>query len=299
MKENVTLTFSEQESDEQIVEYRRNVLDAITQDKLNQRVTRKALVSTTITAEDLKQNRGAVYIKEHDIVIFYPNYDGVVVHPATVSKIINGYEFLERDLSEFRFSIKINDPHNRIGKRYINISGIIHDLTPERNPSIAEGVVISSSSAETKGEYTHVPMSIDDFLTKVKTYKTVEDAIHFGNLEEIEKQTRAKELEDLKHTNAVRQEEGKLVSLEGSAELERIKLDLATTQAKLKEQELKHKSELERLTYVSDEEKHYRDLESLRRKSYYEERSLDRKDSSELIKFLPFVLGAGLALLFK
>ena len=299
MKENVTLTFSDKESDEQIIEYRKNVLEAITQDKLHERVTRKSLVATTITANDLKQNRGAIYIKEHDIVIFYPNYDGVVVHPATVSKIINGYEFLERDISEFRFSIKINDPNNRIGNRYINISGIIHELVPNRDAGLVEGVIISSSSAKTQGEYTHVPMSIDDFLVKVKTYTTVEDAQHYGNLEEIEKQTRTKELETLKHNNAVQQEHGKLNTIVGQTELDQMKKDLAITQTTLKEQELRHKQELERLAYVADVEKHQRELESLRNKSYYEERSLDRKDSSELIKFLPFILGAGLALLFK
>ena len=299
MKENVTLTFSDKESDEQIIEYRKNVLEAITQDKLHERSTRKSLVATTITANDLKQNRGAIYIKEHDIVIFYPNYDGVVVHPATVSKIINGYEFLERDISEFRFSIKINDPNNRIGNRYINISGIIHELVPNRDAGLVEGVIISSSSAKTQGEYTHVPMSIDDFLVKVKTYTTVEDAQHYGNLEEIEKQTRTKELETLKHNNAIQQEHGKLNTIVGQTELDQMKKDLAITQTTLKEQELRHKQELERLAYVADVEKHQRELESLRNKSYYEERSLDRKDSSELIKFLPFILGAGLALLFK
>lgn len=299
MKENVSLTFSEKENDEQIVEYRKHVLDAITEDKIHQRSTRKALIEVRVTMNDLKQNRGAVYIKEHDIVLFYPNYDGVVVHPATVSKVINGYEFLERNLSEFRFGIKINDPHNRIGTRYINISGVIHDIVPERNPSMAEGVVVSSSSAQTQGEYTHVPMSIDDFLTKVKTYKTVEEAIHYGNLEEIEKHRRASELEELKHNNTVAQEESKLTNIITQQELDLIKADLARTQQHAKEQETKHKAELERLAFLADEEKHRREFESLQRKAYYDERSYDRKDSSELIKFLPFILGAGLTLLFK
>ena len=295
--EGVVVNFSENEEDEDIVKYRQNLLDSLQMDSKAQRTTRKAIVETSFKKTDLNMHNNAVYIKEHDIVVYVPRIGITVIHPTTVSLILNGLTLQNRNTNDFNFSIKINDPRNMIGNRYLNISGVVYEIVPSRDPAQIEGVVVSSTNAE--GELCHVPMSLEEFEKNIKSYRSYEEAELLGNLEEKAKQELTKELELLKHNNAAEAEKLKASSLQHQAEADRAKQELASSQTELKNLEAKHKKEMELLNSQLDREKSQMEWQSLQRKNYYEERSYDRKDTSELIKFLPMVIGAGLVLLFK
>lgn len=292
-KDDVKLTFSETEDDSDIVDYRVKVLESLHIDSVAQRNTRKSIVSATITYDDLKNNKGGIYIKEHDLVIYIPEHYGYFVHPATVSKIVSGYLSKAGSFNEdFRFNIRINDPANKIGPRFINISGTVYEIPIVRDPSVAEGALISSSSKDSDYKFLTVPMSLEEFDKKVMTFKSVEEATVAGNLNEVEKLRLTQEKLELEKNHAVEDQKRQ-------NEINASKHELALAQNDLKQMEIKHKRELEHLTHryelMEDELEH----QSLRRKSYYEERSLDRKDTSEVIKWLPLVLGAGIALFFR
>ena len=149
------------------------------------------------------------------------------------------------------------------------------------------------------GEFVNVPMSIADFEAQIKTYKSFEEAETFGNLALLTKHQAESELEKLKHNNTIVETTLKGDVAKHKAETERLAHELEVTGSSLKQKEIEHKKQLELLSNQLDREKHAFELQSLQRKSYYEDRSYDRKDSSELIKFLPMILGAGLVLLFK
>lgn len=292
-KGDVKLTFSSQEDDRDIVDYRNKVLESLHMDSVAQRNSRKSTVVCSLSFEELKNNKGGVYIKEHDLVIYIPDHYGYFVHPATVSKIVSGYLADNSTNNEdFRFVVQINDPHNKIGSRFINIAGTVYELTITRDPSRAEGAVVSSSSKDSDYKFAHVPMSLEEFDKRIKTFKSMEEAETLGNLEEVHKSEIIKERHRVEEEYADRDKQRQ-------EEITQAKHDAALAQAKMKEDEAKTKAEIGRLNHMLELKEHEMELQSMRRKTYYEERSLDRKDSSEIIKWLPLVLGAGLALFFK
>lgn len=295
--EDVTVNFSNNEQDKNVGDYRQNLLDSLHMDSKARRNTRKCIVETVIKKTDLSNYNNAVYIKEHDIVIYIPKMGITVVHPTTVSLILNGLRFKERADNSFNFNVKINDPRNKIGSRFLNISGMIYELVPERDSSQVEGVVVSSTTPE--GEVVHVPMSLEEFEKNIRSYRSYEEAETLGNIEESLKAQRTEEVETIRHQNTVEAEKLKSETLRAQREADKTKQELLSIQTQLKTQETEHKKQLEIISAKLDEEKSHREWESLQRKSYYEERSYDRKDSSELIKFLPMIIGAGLVLLFK
>jgi len=233
LPEGVSLRFNENEQDADIIKHQQNFLDSLNLDTKAQRTTRKAIVSTVVKLTDLSDSCNCLFIKEYDIVLYIARPGYTVIHPATVSRVISGLDIGKTKVSDFEFGIRINDPDNKIGDRFINISGLVHRITPSRDSTQMEGVLVTTSSAQVNGEFVHVPMSLSEFEAQVKTYKSFEEAETFGNLALLTKQQAETQLENLKH------------------------------------------------------------------KTNYEDRSYDRKDSPELIKFLPMIIGAGLALLYK
>ena len=292
-KDDIKLTFAETEGDVDIVEYRKRVLESLHFDSVAQRNSRKSVVSSTINFEDLKNNKGGVYIKENDLVVYIPEHYGYFIHPATVSKIVSGYlvDSCVRN-EDFRFNIRINDPENKIGTRFINIAGTVYELPIVRDGSMAEGVLLSSSSKETDYKFAHVPMTLEEFDKNILTFKSWEEARDLGNSEEIHKNeilAERKRIEDeFAEKDRIRTDE-----------LNQSKHELNLEQSKAKQAELEHKSEIAKLNHVLELKEHEMELQSFKRKAYYEERSLDRKDSSEIIKWLPLILSAGLALFFR
>lgn len=299
MLEGVRLSFSDNERDKDIVELQQYFLDSLNMDSKASRTTRRSTVCTTVKLSDLRDVNNSIYVKEHDIVIYIPKPGYTVIHPATVSKVLNGIDLAKTKLHDFEFNIRINDPHGKIGDRFINISGLIYRINPTRDMTQMEGVVITTSSAEMEGEYVSVPMSIDEFDKQVKTYRTFEDAELFGNMEQQTKKRLEQELEDLKHGNKTTEEKLKTASLLKQAEIDETKAELTKAQSELKQQETIHKKELELIQAQLDREKHEMEWQSLQRKNYYEERSYDRKDSSEILKWIPAVVAAGLFMFFK
>lgn len=292
-KDDVKLTFSENEADPDIVEYRKKILESLHLDSTASRNSRKAIVTSTISYEELKNNKGGVYIKEHDLVIYIPDQHGFFIHPATVTKIVSG-QFIDNSKfnEDFRFHVRINDPHNKIGPRFMNIGGEIYEVPITRDLSLMEGALISSSSKCSDYKFANVPMSLEDFDKRLIAFKSKEEAAELGNGAEIEKNKLVKEMKFLERDLAIEDKERQ-------NDLNKSKHDLQVAQNDLKQSEIKHKSDLERLTHILELKEHELELQSLKRKTYYEERSLDRKDSSEIIKWLPLVIGAGIALFFR
>lgn len=297
LTEDVTVNFTDDENDPDVGRYRNCLLESLEMDSKAQRNTRKAIIETVINQSTLNDYSNAIYVKEQDVVIYVPKLGVNVLHPTTVSKILNGVSLVKRDTNQFNFSIRINDPRNKIGNRYINISGVVYEIIPDRDPSCFEGVVVTSTGDN--GELCNVPMSLEEFEQKVRSYKSFEEAEVLGNMEEQAKAGLAKELDQLKHKNATASELLKTENLKVQQEADAIKHELTKAQSELKHQETQHKKEIELINSQIDREKAELEFKSLQRKAYYEERSYDRKDSSELIKFLPMIIGAGLVLLFK
>lgn len=285
------LTVNQYEQSEGMKAIQDNLIDSMNADTQARRDNRKAGLRTVISLEDIRRDgENCIYLSDYDYVIYVPTLGVNIVHPMTVSKVINQFEIDGGNIGSTRLEIKLNDPTNKLGDCWVNFNGLIMKVIKKNSETLPPGAVITSTDED--GKILNIPLSLDEFSKKIRVYGSYEEADSYGNLEEMAKANLTKELEELKHNNLVESEKLKAEILDKKRENERLEHDLKTRDAE-------HKRKMDIMSQEFEREKHERDFESMRRKSYYEERSLDRKDSSELLKFLPMIVGAGLVLLFK
>jgi hypothetical protein len=74
------------------------------------------------------------------------------------------------------------------------------------------------------------------------------------------------------------------------------KQELANAQYAKDLEKIEREKEEARRELVYEREKAEMSLRQLKMKDYYEDRSYERKDSSEIVKFLPLMVGGALAL---
>jgi septal ring factor EnvC (AmiA/AmiB activator) len=135
-------------------------------------------------------------------------------------------------------------------------------------------------------------------------YATAHDAKTLGNLAE----ERKREIEELQYTHKVQfmnmEHEFKRLThdmetrmVEYKRERGEREMELATEVSRLKLVEMRLEQEAKEREARYATEKAERESRMLRDKEYYERRSYDRKDSSEIVKWVPaMVLGAGVLL---
>ena len=110
-------------------------------------------------------------------------------------------------------------------------------------------------------------------------YKSKEEAVNAGDL----KLARREELARLEHDNSVIKQE--YLNLKTTLDAE-----ISKREHESKLQLLEAQRTIDKLTREKQEVEHFREMERTVRKEAYENRSLERKDVSEIIKFLPFVI---------
>ena len=115
---------------------------------------------------------------------------------------------------------------------------------------------------------------------KLHLYKSKEEAEALGDL-------------FLQRERELKEKELRFKEIENDYKLKRQQLqtDIDTRDQSFKLKELEYEEKLARLNQYRDEVEHQRKLEEIRRKDHYEHRSYERKDSSEILKYAPILIG--------
>lgn len=245
--------------------------------------TTRVSVDYEISFETLKNNSGTIYYNEVDVVISLLTVENVPDHPFSSKGMKTAALHKGNCANEgFNYNIRILDNTNALGDMYKAIGDTVYRVTPIRDSKEENGIYITSNgnvdSTNSVIETSVTQSQLDDY-EKAGLYKTFAEAKANGNVDLLRK------LE--------------VVELEHATLLNKRKLDESKTKADL-ELLLKEK-ELKDITKVMEMNKVLRDEitadrirrdeeESLARKRRYENLSYDRKDTSEMIKFVPAVL---------
>lgn len=271
----------------------------------------ECVVTYEVFKHDLETNGGSIFLDQLDICITADNgkNTAIVLHPDSIE---GKREQIRAVVGEgFNFKLEINDPHNLYGERFINILGLVYRIKVTRDTTRPSGVYKTSTATiddpTTLSEY----FTFDDVSTKIQLFHSAAEANALGNISE----QRKKELEDLQYSYKVdlmnRDNAHKTILLELEREVNRYKTEkltnettLARLQAELKEKEIVYETAAkERDARLKEREVQYarekaeREARLSMQKDYYENRSYDRKDSSEIIKWIPpMIVGAGLIL---
>jgi hypothetical protein len=263
-----------------------------------------------ITKEDLYRKGNALYVSNLDLVVTLLKGEHTPLHPFSESGIRNRLIEQTEEVNEvggFGYRIDIVDNEEQFGARYININNEVFKIHPQVDRTRRNGVYRISSGPVT-GDVPFTPpvsayYSFEEAEEKLGLYKTHNEAKTLGDV----MAARKKELDE--YALDIREEEQRLKQekLRREEEFEQFKRKLERERLqeeedrKLREQWFKREEQamLERQTHLKAEIaelEHSRTLASMGRKDYYEERSYARKDSSELVKFVPMLIGGLIAI---
>jgi hypothetical protein len=263
----------------------------------------EAIIAYHVSKASFEKSKGSLYLEDLDITLASDQDTQSVrtVHPS--SKVGNALFSQIDQANGYSYRIVINDPNSDFGSRYINICSTIYKVPAQIDYGKDPGVYLHYTDDD--GVKQEKIFTFETADAELMMYKNRSDAKVYGNILE----ARKRELDEIQHNQRL-----KVLELEGinttlRAEFEErmaaLKVERATMEADyaklandFKQRELAHEKQIAEMENHFAKEKAYRDDHLHRMKLEYEQRSLDRKDSSEIVKWLPVILTGGF-LVFK
>ena len=241
--------------------------------------------------------RSMFYATDADIVIAKKKYEDVVWHPCSETSVIRN-TFINRKPrvdNMFLMDIEVNDTSGKYPCIYLRHGVEIHTIKTVCDKTKKDGIYFNTTGEQGKTLF----IDFSDDMLKYGFYKTYAEASELGDslLENKQKQ----ELVRLEHELKQQRVQNERMSSELKAENMRLENQLNEERIKHDKEKLEreraHQEELRRIEL----EEQRRKLDDYSRKQrvsdYYEERSYQRKDSSEWLKAMPTLL-VGLGGLF-
>lgn len=241
-----------------------------------------------VSAADINRAGGTMYISELDIILSI-RADNIPLHPFTLEALSYSPKSV-RDNDEGGISVIIVDNAEEIGPRYIRVMGKIIKIEPTKDAWKADGVYIGYRNLITNANeepYHYIdkipPADIDTTGWVFKTFAEARNAPERDA--ELSLELKEKEIEG-KRISAVTSLSKNEFDLE-KLDLERKNAEL---QRRIEEKEREYRQSEAEMQRKHAQEEHVSKLELLRARDYYENRSLDRKDTSEWAKAFPTLL---------
>lgn len=241
-----------------------------------------------VVEEDFRANNNVFYHDGLDAVLLYGDNDFPYSHPYSLigqkeDMIAHGEEIKAK--YGFVFSVEIIDNLGKYGERYVSICNSVYKIEAKADNNKPDGIYIVSN-VPTVGRKSIDAVQIDvyafeDAEKRLGLYRSYEEAASNGDLAA----ARKREIVELEHQVALAKQEAllqKIKSDEMSAERDRVMRDL-------EHERTLHRQSTEDLRARQEQ---ILEMERMRQREHYEQRSSDRKDSSEMIKFLPIILTA-------
>lgn len=255
----------------------------------------------TIKITDLNLNEGVIYVKSTDLVVVDESkHRGTIVHPN--SKAYMDMRIDQLYDSAHTYSIEINDPRGPGAPFFVSLNDKVFEVVPTRDTNVGDGAKIVYKQPHQPAVTVAYSSLEPDELAKIGIFKDYSDADKYGKRFEIKLAELEQQTQLAKHEGALQIAENKQ-SIDDQATSNKL-TTLLTEMIGLQQQSLLDrdkregewdKLERERNKAIQDaellKEKHRRELEDMRMKDYYENRSYSRKDSSEGLKFLPILVG--------
>lgn len=247
-----------------------------------------------LTKETLNEYGGSVYFDELDEVFSLLPYDAVPDHPYSERGRLAQIAVVgpkQSDSADFFYSMEIVDNLGKFGDRFLNLNGEIYRIHPQKSNTRRDGAYlfygnrVINNVLEPERNYRFFDLSIAD--ETLGLYATYTDALNHGNhAKNHESELREMELstQRLKASMQEQRQRFDIQMLEREKEAKRL-------QAELDKREREHKVALAEFEQRNA-------IERTRVKDFYDDRSHQRKDKSEAIKFIPaLIVGIGATLL--
>lgn len=230
----------------------------------------------------LEDYGGSVYFKEIDTVISLGDYGECPDHPFSYEAEMSGTTTLvseDEPVYGLNIDICINDPYNKYGERYVNVFGKVYCVRTVKRYDRREGIYLNKTI---NGKTHNIFIAFEDAEKEINLYRVEDDALTNGHVEIVLKRN----LAELEHNNLVLKKELEANKLainvqQQDYDARKMELDKEKTewQARKDREDLERKTEYERM------------------KDHYDRRSYERKDQTEILKYLPTIM-VGLGSIF-
>lgn len=258
----------------------------------NMYITSSSIVlSYKVYSKDLQQTP-SVFVKECGMVITLRSaiHDRLPINP----KSNLGMELVECIVDHekgFVFKVDIVDPHNKLGPMYINIGDVVNQVRVIRNPNYEEeGIYVSRSVEPTLDNptgYARTRFELSEY-DKVPLYASPALAMSHGNVVNRLKEEHEIKMQGLKFQHEDIKLKAEEIKLKHVEKIQRLESEVRVEQ----NNQIRLKAELDDIKLRKEKDvtmvKHELDVI----KHDMEMRSLTRKDSSELFKWIPILIGS-------
>ena len=273
--------------------YDLNVIKNIFLDQKEQRYYNGFVIKLDykIDLDTLKINGGTLYSKTRDLIISSLSLNDCPSHPFAEDTIDEnvflGGDNLEQDLGSPSFKIEIIDNNDEIGNRFVLTLGEVHQIKPKSDLKRHSGIYVTTIEPNIINgmgysllQKKYTPKEAEEQLGIFRTKDLAKNA---GDL----KEARREELTRLEH-NVL------LLKQEVLTQKQTFDSEMQTVQHRRAMSELEHQVLINKLEKEKQQIEHVRELERAERKDYLDKVSQTRKDTSEIIKFLPhLIIGIG------
>lgn len=249
-------------------------------------------IDYVISRDKLDKRGGNIYLMERDIVISFHIGNKTPLHPASRDYqkerlLIDSNKFINE--TQFGFSIKIIDNNGMYGDRYVNLNGRAYRIPATRDRILTDGVYYSSSG-HAIGNFNNCPPETHKYTFEeadkaLSLYRSVEDALTYGD----PIKARENELKELKMTF----EEKQLIFNNEKLVFQQ---KITDQENEIKRRQIEHTETTTHLEFLRKQLDYRTSVDKIHRSDMYDQRSQQRKDWSEALKFLPTVIvaiGAG------
>lgn len=239
-----------------------------------------------LSLDQLQACGGSIYYHELDCVVSLCNSVNAPPHPySEEGRNLKLIEASDLDLSGigFGYSVEVIDNDKKYGNRYLNIGNKVYMVTAAKDRERRDGIYVisnrpaSGNIGQEGREVQYYPF--EGAEEKLGIYKSAEDALSLGDAS----LARKREILGLEHELA----KGKIAFQEIKTLHQKEMLDKETD---LKRVEMERDRQTRIIEEMREAQEHAMKMERERAKSYYEDRAYDRKDSHEVLKFLPSVI---------
>lgn len=271
----------------------------------------ECLIQYTITRHELEKNGGSIYVDILDCCLTHEKLDApkATLHPF--SREGTAYRKAhENSDSSFHYKLEINDPNDLYGDRFVNLLGRVYRVKAKSDTTKPEGIYIHSTK-DVNGEGGDSFLTFESADAELMLFQTAAEAKTFGNLDEVRK----REYEQLKHeqqmtlikmntdhktaihTLEMSLQEYKADKVKREAEFAERLAVIRAREVEIDRENKERDAALKALESSYATAKAERDALMNRERDYYERRSYERKDSSEIIKWAPAaIVGIGLVI---
>lgn len=246
-----------------------------------------------LSLEQLMKYGGRVYLADNDIAVsMTEDLDDAIPHPYSTT----GRDYamakkapVDLDRPNFAFCVEIVDNQGWLGDRFVNINNDIYRIRAKEDPTRKDGVYVLTSGQVNNAIGPTQPVDIRHYpldrakMKELGLYETQTEAMTLGD----EAGARKRELMEKDHELSIIKRDGQIAKEKHDREMATItaERDRWQHEATIREGDLKT---------ARERNEHLAALQRMERKDEFEERSMQRKDSSEWLKALPIII-VGLA----